>query len=346
MKLILLVLVALIFISTQAFAQTFDCTNGFTDSGACGAGIFQGGKTFQLAGTQNGSSPALTGSRVLLLSQGAQHAALSFNYQTQVDASAFTSTFRFVPNGWNIVWFIENSTNNPWGFNGKIFSAGAGCEADFYQGFSQPNPPDKVVALELDGFEPVNKGGSFSNSTAQLYTSPPGGYVDSPCSPPINGEKYYDKISTAPVSLNSPANAAFTTTGHTYNATVVYDGNEVTLDLYDETAGDRCPGSNCFSHSWSTDAAGRGVDIVGSVGNKMAWVGLGGATNMASNYPLYVSGFSYAQGASPPQPTPTKTSTPTMTPTSTPTATSTSTPGPSGNCSFTGPSGTSRWQCQ
>src|SRR5262249_54860132 len=49
--------------STQA--QVINCPSGFTSAGVCGvANIGSGGESFQISGTQNGSSPALVGSRV------------------------------------------------------------------------------------------------------------------------------------------------------------------------------------------------------------------------------------------------------------------------------------------
>jgi hypothetical protein len=296
--------------STQA--QVINCPSGFASTGDCGVGIIAGGQAFQLNGSPNGSSPALVGSQVLLLPTGATHAALSLNYQTQVDDQAFTANFTFIPNGQNIAFVIQNSNNNP-DFSGPVFSAGAGCEAGFFQAYSQPVPPNNVFALELDSYSPLNLTGSFTYSSAQIYQS-----GQAPCD--ILSYPLIDKISTSPVSLNSPAGAQNTTTGDTYSATVTYDGSNLTLSLYDVTAGGFCPGSSCFTNTWTN------VDIPSYVSGNTAWVGLMGATGLPGSYPLYVKSFVYNVGTPPggppppppppppPTPTPSVTSTPTPTP--------------------------------
>jgi hypothetical protein len=258
-------------------------------------------------------------------------------YQTQVNVQSFTSTFTFVPNGENLVFIINNSTNNPFGFNNNAFSAGAGCEADFFQGYNQTNPPNNVFALEFDSVNPLVNGNSFTYSSVQIYPSNP--YVQCPCQPSVQGcgtnnsDSPITKISTSPVPLNFPAGAQETTSGDTYSATVTYDGNNLALDLYDVTAGGSCPGSSCFTNTWT------GVNIPSSVGgSNTAWVGFGGATrDLPSSSPLYINSFVYNEGKSTSTPTPTSTPTvvPTITPTaiSTPTPTATSTPSGSAACS-------------
>jgi hypothetical protein len=317
--------------STQA--QVINCPSGFGSTGACGVGVFAGGQSFQLNGGPNGSSPGMSGSQVLLLPTGATHVAMSLNYQTQVNDQAFTARFTFVPNGQNLAFVIQNSNNNPI-FNGADFSDGAGCEAAFFQGYSQPNPPNNVFALELDSYSPLTNGGSFSYSSAQIYESPPQTFIQCPCVPisecgTNNNPIAIDKISTSPVPLNSPAGAQNTTTGDTYSATVTYDGSNLTLNLYDVTAGGSCPGSSCFTNTW-TD-----VDIPAYVGGNTAWVGLMGATGLPGNSPLYIKSFVYnvgtPSGGPPPTPPP-PTPTPPPPPTPTPTATSTPTPKPPPTC--------------
>jgi hypothetical protein len=310
--------------STQA--QVINCPNGFSSSGACGVGVFAGGQSFQLNGGPNGSSPGLSGSQVLLLPSGATHVAMSLNYQTPVSVQAFTSTFTFVPNGQNVVWMVQNSNNNPY-FNEAEFSAGAGCEAGFFQGYSQSNPPNGVFALELDSWSALTNSQSFTYSSAQIYTSNP--YVECPCigGGGICGTNNSDsgnitKLSTSPVPLNSPATSQGTSNGHTYSATITYDGSNLTLNLYDVTAGGSCPGSSCFTNTWTN------VNIPSSVAGNTAWVGVTGATGEPGSYPLYINSFVYNAGTTPgPPPPPPKT--PTGTPTATPTATSTPTPKPS-----------------
>jgi hypothetical protein len=273
---------ALISVASSTRAQVINCPSGFASTGACGVGVYAGGKSFQVVGS--GSSPALVGSQVELIPAGATHAAQSLNYQKQVKVQAFTSTFAFVPNGQNIAFVIQNSNNNP-DFNGPIFSAGAGCEAGFFQAFSQPSPPNNVFAMQFDSYSPLVLNESFTHSSVQIYRS-----GTSPCLPNDGGNNYPTtyKISTSPVPLNSPSGSQNTTTGHTYSATVTYDGSHVNLNLYDVTAGGSCPGSNCFTHTWNN------VAIPTWVGGNTAWVGFSAATGLTSIAPLYVNAFVYA----------------------------------------------------
>jgi hypothetical protein len=89
--------------------------------------------------------------------------------------------------------------------------------------------------------------------------------------------------------MNSPANVGLsvvTTNGSdvdTYSATVVYDGYNFTLSFYDVTSGGSCPGSSCFTYTWS------GVYIPSLVGGTNAYVGFVAGTNTdtvkSSRYP-------------------------------------------------------------
>ena len=292
--------------STQA--QVINCPSGFASTGACGVGIFAGGNSFQLNGTTNGPSPGLVGSHVDLIPTGADHVAWSLNYQRPVDDQAFAASFRFVPNGQNIAFVIQNSNNNP-DFNGLTLSAGAGCEAGFFQAYSQAEPPNNVFALELDSYSPLTETGSFTNSSVQIYQS-----GQSPCLPSIQNYPAIDKISTAPVDLTTGSQN--TTTGDTYSATVTYDGSNLTLNLYNVTAGGSCPGPSCFTHTWNN------VDIPAWVSGDTASVGFTAATGLTSNSPLYIDSLVYTEGG------PTSTLTPMPSP-ATPTLLSTSslTPG-------------------
>jgi hypothetical protein len=213
---------------------------------------------------------------------------------SKVNVQAFTTTFTFVPNGWNLAFVLQNNTNSSAG-TGTYFAAGAGCEAGFYQAFDGA-PPNNVFALELDSQSYLDSSETFTYSSVQIYQQ-----GQSPCNPNDNQPNYYltDKISTSPVPLTSPANSLGSTTGDTYSATITYDGTNVVLKMYDMTAGGSCPGSTCFTYTW-TD-----VNIPSLVNGTTAWVGLSTATNEASNYPLYVDSFGYSSGATAQAATPT-----------------------------------------
>jgi Chitobiase/beta-hexosaminidase C-terminal domain/Legume lectin domain len=298
-----LLLALIAFGSLLPASAQISCPSGFASSGSCGVSAFGGGgQNFALVGSNNGSTPALNGSRVDLIPNGATHAALSLNYQKLVNVNSFTASFTFVPNGQNIAFVLQNSNNNP-SFNGASFSSGAGCEAGFFQAFGQP-PPNNIFALELDSWSYLGSAQSFSYSSAQIYQS-----GQSPCNPNDSGPNYtlIDKISTSPVALNSPASSQGTSTGDVYSATVTYNGTDLTLNMYNVTTGGSCPGASCFTHTWT-------VDIPSWVGGNTAYVGFTAATGETSTYPLYVDSFSYADGSTPQTPTPTQATTPTFSP--------------------------------
>jgi hypothetical protein len=201
-----------------------------------------------------------------------------------VDVRAFTVTFTFTPNGWNCALVIQNSDNNPY-FNGKDFSAGAGCEAGFFQSFSQAAPPNNVFAMEFDSSSPRNLGQPFDGSSVQIYRS-----GESPCIPNLGSDmpdwvyRAIPKIGTAPVELCSPPRQALSTTGQTYSATVMYDGSTVSLDLFNLTTG-----GNHLIRQWNN------VNIPQIVGNDLAWIGITGATNQSVPNALLVRSFSYTE---------------------------------------------------
>jgi hypothetical protein len=166
-----------------------------------------------------------------------------------VNEQAFSSTFTFIPNGWNLAFVLQNNTNAAASAGGTALQAGAGCEAGFFQGFTTNDKSTNfITALELDSQSGLTSGASYSYSSAQLYQS-----AESPCNPNDGQYGYFltNKISTSPVPLNSPASAIGTTTGDTYSATITYDGSNLTLNLYDVTAGGSCPGSSCFTNTWT-----------------------------------------------------------------------------------------------
>lgn len=282
--------------------KVFSCSE-FASSGACGVSIMSNGDAFKVTGTENGSTPSFTGSQVILVPGGSSHTGLNLNYQkAAVNVQAFTTTYTYVPNGNNIGLILNNTTNNPSGFNGANFAGGAGCEGSIFQGFSLNAPPNAIFAVQLDQMSPLTDangsgyGTPFTYSSTQVYQA----YQDV-CNPADGGEKWYyftRKISTSPVPLNSPSSTAGTTTGHTYSVTVTFNGNNVTEQLYDVTAGGSCPSSSCFTQTWNN------MSVPAMVGSTTAWVGLGESTyDTGPSVPLYVSSFSYSTLSSAATPT-------------------------------------------
>ena len=208
-------------------------------------------------------------------------------YQTAVNVQNFTTTFTFVPNGQNIAFVLQNDTAG--GANPDDFSQGAGCEAGFFQAFTT-TPPNNIFALELDSYSPLTNangaddGAPFTYSSVQIYSA-----GQSPCNPNDNGPNYtfIPKISTAPVPLNSPADAQNTSTGDTYSVTLNYNGSNLVMNMYDVTAGGSCPGASCFTYTFTN------VNIPALVGGNTAYVSLTGGTGLASSYPLYVNSLVY-----------------------------------------------------
>jgi hypothetical protein len=224
-----------------------------------------------------------------------------------VNVQAFTANFVFIPDGKNVAFALSDTSNQPNGFpyDAINFQQGAGCEAAFYQAFpGSSNEANNVFALEIDQGSALTNVSpyTFTYSSVQIYkgNNTGGQYgAQSPCIPPYNEESGQNdptpsKISTYPVPLNSPANAQNTTTGDTYSATITYDGSNVTLNLYDITAGGSCPGASCFSNTWT------GVNISSYLGNNnTAYVGITAGSNNDNVAPLYINSFTYTQGLAP-----------------------------------------------
>lgn len=263
----------------------FNCSSGFSTSGACGVEYVNSGS--QAFGTTF-SGAVLSGDSLILLPSSSEEQGSTVIYQTLVNEQAFTSNFTFIGNGRNVVWILENTNNNP-GYDGNRFVGGAGCEAGFYQNF-QTNPNNNILGIELDSYSPLTNGGSFTYSSAQIYQS-----NQDPCVPPYRQPT--TKLSTSPVALNSPANSQGTTTGDTYSATVTYDGTTLSLSLFDVTLGGSCPGSSCFTKSWSA------INIPAIVNGNTSYVGItGGAGTSVSTFPLEIETFSYAVNTPPSSP--------------------------------------------
>ena len=285
----------LVLFTATASAQVINCGSGFASSGSCGVSLIGGGgQALAVVGSPNGSTPALSGSQVLLAPTGATHTALSLNYQTAVNIQAFTTTFKFIPNGSNVAFVWSNNTNANAGGTGPNFSFGAGCEGGFYQGFgTAPTAPNKTFAIELDSYSPLTNGGSFTYSSVQAYQ-----ITQSPCNPDDGASNFWltTKLSTSPVPLNSPASLQGTTTGDTYSATITYDGTNLEFSLFDVTASGSCPGASCFSETWTA------VDLPAQVDGNTAYVGITEGTGGASSYPLYVTSMVYTVNSPPTNP--------------------------------------------
>ncbi len=275
-------------VTTGPLTPIFDCLSGFAATGSCSTGFIGSGSgfTFKVVGTNSGATPGFSGSAVNLMPANTNHAALNLNYQpAAVNIGQFSTTFTYVPNGENLNFILTNNTNSASATTGPNFSAGASCEGSFFQGF--PGVPNNTFGFQLDQHGSLTGGGStFTYSSVQYYDTgnhppnapnPPG---QSPCNPDLGGSGFtyvgVNKVSTSPVPLNSPAGTISTTTGHTYSVTITYDGSNLTISLFDVTAGGSCPGAKCFTNTWA------GVNIPAIVGGSTAWVGLGADTGSAA----------------------------------------------------------------
>jgi hypothetical protein len=271
---------AFLLLATAASAQSISCGSGFTSSGACGTSSTVGAASWGLY-----SGGSLSGSNVILVPSGAGHNGFALIYQTAVSSQAFSTTFTFVPNGYDLSLVLENNTVTGAAPVGPGFASGAGCEAGFYQSV---NPgASNVFAISLDSYGNTGAGASFTYSSVQMFEQ-----NQPPCNPANGGEVYFwgptQKVSTSPVPLNSPSSTQGTTTGDTYSATVVYDGSTVTLAMFDVTAGGSCPGASCFTQTWSN------VSIPSLVGSTTAYIGLTSGVGLSPTTDLLIKSFTFA----------------------------------------------------
>jgi len=227
--------------------NVFNCS-GFSSSGTCGtAFIYPLNENFDVTGATNGATPELSGASIVLAPSGTQHEAMNLNYHVPVNIQAFTTTFTFQSNGWNFSFVIENDDDQggvPGASWDDGFSSGASCEGSIFQG---PNPttgvlqwPFNILAVELDQFND-SLGAPFTYSETQVYQQ-----GQNPCNP--NSESSLDYWTTPKISM-SPA--IVTNGTDTYSETVTYDGTDLTMSVYDVTAGGSCPGPTCFTQTWS-----------------------------------------------------------------------------------------------
>jgi hypothetical protein len=277
-----------------AIAQNiFSCSSGFnnTSGNACGApsaateasfGNYPGGYAFE-----GNVAPLASGAALTLVPVGQGHNGNALTYQTQVNVQAFTTTFTFVP-GDNEAFVIQNNTKGP--APAYAFASGAGGEGGFYQNAGGNNiDPNNVFALMFDSEYTTTSG--FSYSSVQLYQ----GYEMPAVPAGTEGLPAYDinKVSTSPVPLNSPASSQGTSTGHTYSATVGYDGWNFNLCLYDVTAGNgSCSSATSgtgtfFTHSWS------GVNIPSIVNGTNAYLSMTSGVGEAAANPVLIPSWSY-----------------------------------------------------
>lgn len=282
----LLVLTILALLSCAAHAQSiFNCSafNG-NPSGACSVAQSYPVPTTDFWVRFEGGN--IDGSIIDFVPVGATHNGEGLSYKTTVGVQAFSTTFTFVPNGWNFAFVLQNDTSTP-GYQGNDFASGASCEAGFYQDDGVDPTPNNLFALDFDSSGYI--GGSFSYSTVQIYQQ-----HQSPCQPNDGGGHWTNttKISTSPVPLNSPVGTQYSTTGDTYSATVTYDGSTVTLKMFDVTAGGSCPGASCFTNTWTN------ISIPSLVGGTTSYTGFtsgvgSGSPQTPTQYPLYVNSWSY-----------------------------------------------------
>jgi len=311
--LVLAVAVIALNMASPSYGQSvFNCSSGFASSGTCGVGIiYPLNEPFAVTGANNGATPGMSGAAVELIPGNGQHNAMSMNYSTPVSVQAFSTTFTFQMNGYNIAFVAQNNNLevDGQGVYGKLFSAGAGCEDGFYQAFPSPayaNAPNNIFALDLDASNGNTPTGGFTYSNVQVYQA-----MQSPCNG-NDGQSPYasplNRISTYPVSLDSPVTTTLSCvqtvsgTCDTYSATITYDGTNLSLCLYDVTAANgSCSSSTSgsgtyFQQTWSA------INIPSLVGSNMAYIGLIGGTNAPSGHPLVIDTWSYTVDPAPSSP--------------------------------------------
>jgi hypothetical protein len=182
------------------------------------------------------------------------------NFMEQVSTRAFTTTFEFVPNGWNIALVFNNNLNNA-DFNGIAYVAGAGVEGGFYQNPPAPKigNPSAVYAIQFDQWSALAAGDSnwdWTYSAVQQYVS--GQY---PSNPNLSSSLYFgtNKISTSPVPLNAPSTFTGSISGTTMTVTSVSSGAiAVGATVYGNTVGD----STMITAQTSGTAGGAGTYTV------------------------------------------------------------------------------------
>jgi hypothetical protein len=264
-----------------AMGQVFNCPS-FTagTGGACSMGT--GG--YNNLSYAFGTGGTLSSGVVDLVPVGSTHGAEAMWYNTAVNDQAFTATFTFVPNGYNLAFVVQNDTLQG-GPNGGL-SAGAGCEGGYMQFAGGSNiAVNNVIGLDYTSYNPLTNGGSFSYSGVSLRQSYqfPGNPLA--CSGTGLPEYSTNGISTTPVNLTT--GTAGSTTGDTYSVTVTYDGYTLTSKMFDVTAGGSCPGASCNTFTQA------GVYIPAIVAGNTAFVGFTSGIGVTTTNPLNILSFSY-----------------------------------------------------
>lgn len=286
----LLVILALALMTSGILIPSYgqnviNCPSGFSSSGACGVALSgSSGQPFKIIGNGGG---VLSGSSVNLQPKGVTHDPDGLIYQTKVNAQAFSAVFTWIPNNDNLAFVVENNTNTAnYQLAGPGFVSGAGCEGGFYQGFlalSPPVGPNNIFALEFDNWSYLGSTQTFTYSSVQTYQQ-----NQSPCNPNDSGPDYWltKKISTSPVSLNSPSGTQGSPSSDTFSATVIETGTNLVLNLYDVTAGGACPGASCFTYTWP-------INMPQLANGTTAYVGFTAATGEGSTAPLNINSLVY-----------------------------------------------------
>src|ERR1700689_367612 len=248
----------LLFFAASAFSLSagaqatpvFNCSAGFstTLTNACGIGIggINGPGTFEVAGTPNGTLSNWEGTQMLLAQPNADHTALNIDYlHAAVNVQAFTTTYTYIPNGWNTSLTLSNNSNVNASGPGSQFTSGAGCEQSIFQSFPSPPPPpypNQTFALTLDQHSPLidangtgQGGGSqlvnnFTYSGTQIFQS-----GADPCNPRDGTELYFyftKRISTSPVPLVPVSTFTGSSSGTTLTVTGTPTGAPVVVGMF------------------------------------------------------------------------------------------------------------------
>lgn len=274
-------------LSSAASAQTvFTCSSFNTTSAPCRA-VFSGssaGPTDFFVSTATPPSGLVSGA-INMVPSGSSHLGYCTMYQSAVNAQAFSTTFTFVPNGYNFAFVVQNANNNG---SPSGFCSGAGGEGGFSQFAGPPSniAPNNVFALQFDSGGNNCQSCGYTNGGVQWYQT-----LQNPALPANSNAGYLPIYSTNKVSVSSPfsftTGTQYTPTGHTYGANVVYDGYTLTLNMWDATAGGSCPGASCFTQSWT------GVNIPSIINGTTGFVGFTSGVGLTTSNPLYVDSFAY-----------------------------------------------------